>query len=46
MGCLWSNEEENENNLQIGTQTIYKLIFETFEEEEKRSPPSFIEVLK
>ena len=40
MGCLWSNEEEEQSNLQIGTQTIYKLIFERFEEDNKERSKS------
>ena len=37
MGCLWSNEEEKQSNLQIGTQTIYKLIFQKVPEDKERS---------
>ena len=34
-GCLISITEEKETNLNMGTETIYKLIFERFEEDEK-----------
>ena len=39
MGCLL-DKEEKENNLQITTEAIYKLIFERFEEDNKERSKS------
>jgi hypothetical protein len=39
-GCLISITEDKETNLNMGTETIYKLIFERFEEDDKERSKS------